>query len=380
MKIYGSKEGLFKICIRISTILKWSLVYINKFAFSRVVGKFKGAIKAYRLPLPRDLDDHTVMGLDPQTGGFFQVLHLVGFCAYQYQKGLVGDHKWGSQKFKIILRHCKMDLTSLGSFCFTLLNQRWKEGHIWRVCPATSQRECWWGSTSSRPTTFTLWISMARQMFMFFKTESHYFVHGSHHITYINLYNSGQKQTEQYLICALTGKADPYLVLKFGDKRISDKEHYVSKQLNPMFGKCFEVEASFPQVKTQRQSQIQRQLQDILEQRQRQGALRLETAQPNVWQVLRSWGLLTSDKKTKTNTDKTSQNKHNGKIYQKKDKEHFVPKQGLLDCKAYTMHGDSRIFIKKRLTGWQTSLCVFIRTPCWPCSCMTGTSWGLTTW
>ena len=41
--------------------------------FSRVVGKFKGAIKAYRLPLPRDLDDHTVMGHDPQTGGFFQV-------------------------------------------------------------------------------------------------------------------------------------------------------------------------------------------------------------------------------------------------------------------------------------------------------------------
>ena len=49
----------------------------------------------------------------------------------------------------------------------------------------------------------------------------------------------------------ITGKADPYLVLKFGDKRISDKEHYVSKQLNPMFGKCFEVEASFPQVKRQ---------------------------------------------------------------------------------------------------------------------------------
>ena len=65
----------------------------RKIQFSRVVGKFKGAIKAYRLPLPRDLDDHTVMGLDPQTGGFFQVLHLVGFCAYQYQKGLVGDHK-----------------------------------------------------------------------------------------------------------------------------------------------------------------------------------------------------------------------------------------------------------------------------------------------
>ena len=53
----------------------------------------------------------------------------------------------------------------------------------------------------------------------------------------------------------ITGKADPYLVLKFGDKRISDKEHYVSKQLNPMFGKCFEVEASFPQVKKTRQRQ-----------------------------------------------------------------------------------------------------------------------------
>ena len=44
---------------------------------SRVVGKFKGAIKAYRLPLPRDLDDHTVMGLDPQTGGFFQVVRQI---------------------------------------------------------------------------------------------------------------------------------------------------------------------------------------------------------------------------------------------------------------------------------------------------------------
>ena len=28
------------------------------------------------------------------------------------------------------------------------------------------------------------------------------------------------------------GKADPFLVLKFGDKRISDKEHYVSKQVS----------------------------------------------------------------------------------------------------------------------------------------------------
>ena len=52
-----------------------------KLALSRVVGKFKGAIKAYRLPLPRDLDDHTVMGHDLQTGGFFQVLQqLIRYC------------------------------------------------------------------------------------------------------------------------------------------------------------------------------------------------------------------------------------------------------------------------------------------------------------
>ena len=64
----------------------------------------------------------------------------------------------------------------------------------------------------------------------------------------ISIFSFWAKKAEQ---CFITGKADPYLVLKFGDKRISDKEHYVSKQLNPMFGKCFEVEASFPQVKIQ---------------------------------------------------------------------------------------------------------------------------------
>ena len=35
----------------------------------------------------------------------------------------------------------------------------------------------------------------------------------------------------------INGKADPYLVLLFGSKRVSDKDHYVSKQLNPVFGK-----------------------------------------------------------------------------------------------------------------------------------------------
>ena len=35
----------------------------------------------------------------------------------------------------------------------------------------------------------------------------------------------------------INGKADPYLVLQLGPKRVSDKENYVSKQLNPVFGK-----------------------------------------------------------------------------------------------------------------------------------------------
>lgn len=45
----------------------------------------------------------------------------------------------------------------------------------------------------------------------------------------------------------MNGKADPYIVLSLGTKRISDKDNYVSKQLNPVFGKCFEIEATFPQ-------------------------------------------------------------------------------------------------------------------------------------
>ena len=36
------------------------------------LSNIQGSIKIYKLPLPRDLDDHTIMGLDPQ-GGFFQV-------------------------------------------------------------------------------------------------------------------------------------------------------------------------------------------------------------------------------------------------------------------------------------------------------------------
>lgn len=33
------------------------------------------------------------------------------------------------------------------------------------------------------------------------------------------------------------GKADPYLMVALGNQKVNDKENYVSKQLNPMFGK-----------------------------------------------------------------------------------------------------------------------------------------------
>ena len=40
----------------------------------------------------------------------------------------------------------------------------------------------------------------------------------------------------------LNGKADPYLVVKLGSQVVSDKENYVSKQLNPVFGKYVDGE------------------------------------------------------------------------------------------------------------------------------------------
>ncbi|KAK3542372.1 hypothetical protein QTP86_025854 [Hemibagrus guttatus] len=44
----------------------------------------------------------------------------------------------------------------------------------------------------------------------------------------------------------LNGKADPYIVIKLGKTEIKDKENYISKQLNPVFGKSFDIEAAFP--------------------------------------------------------------------------------------------------------------------------------------
>ncbi|KAJ8353175.1 hypothetical protein SKAU_G00207420 [Synaphobranchus kaupii] len=44
----------------------------------------------------------------------------------------------------------------------------------------------------------------------------------------------------------INGKADPYIAVKLGKSEIKDKENYISKQLNPIFGKSFDVEATFP--------------------------------------------------------------------------------------------------------------------------------------
>ncbi|XP_047040376.1 otoferlin-like [Helicoverpa zea] len=109
---------------------------------NRVVGVFKGAVKVYKWPLPRGIDDHTVMGFDPNFG-FFQ------------------------------------------------------------------------GVPNNEP------IHVLVRVYIVKATDLH--------------------------PMDLNGKADPYIVLHLGSKRISDKENYVSKQLNPVFGKCFEIEATFPQ-------------------------------------------------------------------------------------------------------------------------------------
>ncbi|XP_019393662.1 PREDICTED: otoferlin [Crocodylus porosus] len=44
----------------------------------------------------------------------------------------------------------------------------------------------------------------------------------------------------------INGKADPYIAIKLGKSDIKDKENYISKQLNPIFGKSFDIEATFP--------------------------------------------------------------------------------------------------------------------------------------
>ncbi|XP_077583825.1 fer-1-like protein 6 isoform X5 [Stigmatopora nigra] len=45
----------------------------------------------------------------------------------------------------------------------------------------------------------------------------------------------------------LDGKADPYIVVQLGKNEIKDRENYIPKQLNPVFGRSFEMQATFPQ-------------------------------------------------------------------------------------------------------------------------------------
>ncbi|KAK5860785.1 hypothetical protein PBY51_022243 [Eleginops maclovinus] len=43
------------------------------------------------------------------------------------------------------------------------------------------------------------------------------------------------------------GKSDPYIVLRLGKQEIKDRDNYIPKQLNPVFGRSFEMHGSFPQ-------------------------------------------------------------------------------------------------------------------------------------
>ncbi|XP_052775587.1 otoferlin-like isoform X2 [Mya arenaria] len=107
----------------------------------RIVGKFKGSLKIYKIPLPADIEDKTITGGDPQFGLF---------------QGLPGN-----EPIKVLVRV--------------------------------------------------------------------YVVKGN------DLHPAD-----------MNGKADPYLVIRLGNTTINDKDSYISKQLNPVFGKCFEIEATFP--------------------------------------------------------------------------------------------------------------------------------------
>ncbi|XP_054644140.1 fer-1-like protein 6 isoform X3 [Dunckerocampus dactyliophorus] len=42
------------------------------------------------------------------------------------------------------------------------------------------------------------------------------------------------------------GKADPYVVVQLGKNEIKDRDNYIPKQLNPIFGRSFEMQATFP--------------------------------------------------------------------------------------------------------------------------------------
>uniref|UniRef100_A0A7N6BSD7 C2 domain-containing protein n=1 Tax=Anabas testudineus TaxID=64144 RepID=A0A7N6BSD7_ANATE len=65
-----------------------------------------------------------------------------------------------------------------------------------------------------------------------------------HNKTY-NIFYSIHQATDLHP-ADINGKADPYIVIKLGKSEVKDKENYISKQLNPVFGKSFDIEATFP--------------------------------------------------------------------------------------------------------------------------------------
>ncbi|EDV23443.1 uncharacterized protein TRIADDRAFT_27805, partial [Trichoplax adhaerens] len=44
----------------------------------------------------------------------------------------------------------------------------------------------------------------------------------------------------------INGKADPYLIVSLGKTKINDRENYISKNLSPIFGRAFHIEATIP--------------------------------------------------------------------------------------------------------------------------------------
>lgn len=46
--------------------------------------------------------------------------------------------------------------------------------------------------------------------------------------------------------CDVNGKSDPYIEIKTSSNTVSDKSNFIPGQLNPVFGKCFEITATFP--------------------------------------------------------------------------------------------------------------------------------------
>ncbi len=70
---------------------------------------FKGAIKIYKLPLPKDLDDHTVMGFDPQFG-FFQVKNFEKqWLSTRLTIGRSWDQSPSNARWKWCQSHARID-------------------------------------------------------------------------------------------------------------------------------------------------------------------------------------------------------------------------------------------------------------------------------